>query len=110
MRHHKYTITLDGTLLTVFGDDHLLFTIDLLSCTASGGEYQMMVAVEKRRDMHQGCKSAFGRAVNKLLADVVDEYDGHTGARVLHLERWKSENVAQRFSDEASMYHDQLSK
>jgi hypothetical protein len=103
MRHHNYKIELEGTSLKVYGDCQFLFAVDLLRCLAPGGNYQVSVEVAKRNDMHQGAKSAFGRAVDELLVPVF-ECEEPTGEHRLRLERWDADNVAKRFNEEASMY------
>jgi hypothetical protein len=103
MRHHNYSIELEGTRLKVYGDCQFLFSVDLLRCLPPSGCYQVFVEVAKRNDMHQGALSAFGRAVDELLVPVF-ECEEPTGEYRLRLERWDADNVAKRFSEEASMY------
>lgn len=106
MRYGKYTIKLDGTILTVFGDQQFLFAVDLLRCEPRSGAYRVMVEVAKRNDIHQGAQSALGRALDALLVPVVVDEE-HTGEHRLRLDRWDVDNVAKRFHDEASMYINQ---
>jgi hypothetical protein len=106
MRYDKYTLKLDGTMLTVCGDTHLLFSIDLRRCEPRSGLYRVMVEVANRNDMHQGAQSAFGRALDALLVPVVMDEE-HTGEHRLRLDRWDVDNVAKRFHEEASLYINQ---
>jgi hypothetical protein len=102
MRHHTYSIALDGTSIQVYGDRHLLFSVDLLRCLPRSGCYQVMVEVAKRNDLHEAAKSALSRAVDQLLSDVF-MHEERTGEKKLHLDRW-SDEVAKAFARDASRY------
>ena len=102
MRHHSYSIALDGTSIQVYGDRHLLFSVDLLRCLPPGGFYQVLVAVAQRNDMHEAAKSALSRAIDELLSDVF-VHEERTGEKNLHLDRW-SDEVAKAFTRDASRY------
>jgi hypothetical protein len=102
VRHHSYSIALDGTSIKVYGDKQFLFAVDLLQCLPPGGCYRVMVEVAQRNDMHEAAKSALSRAIDELLSDVF-LYEERTGEKKLHLDRW-SDEVSKAFSRDASRY------
>jgi hypothetical protein len=103
MRHDKYTIQLTGTILTIYGDEQTVFSVDLLKCQQSSGRYNIMVEAHGAKWLHEGAQSALGRVLSELLIPILDDDGEHSGRHRLQVCRFNVQ-VARAFSTDASRY------